>query len=280
MKKLVINADDFGIDITVNKAVESAFKNGVLTSATIIPCGKSYENAIDIAERNPQLGVGIHLTLVAERPVSSCWKIPSLIGSEGRFYKSYVDFLKGFIVGKIAIKDIETEARAQIEKVLDSNLTPTHLDSHQHLHVFPKIAGLVCRLAKDYNIDAVRLPRESMRFVDSEITWARHIARNGLTAITKMSAPTYSGKDLRCTDNFFGMLYGGALSSQRLKRIIDRLPEGTSEIMIHPAIENEAMQRVYQWNYDWQQEYYALCDPTVKSLIEEKNVRLVNYRTM
>ena len=278
MKKLVINADDFGIDVTVNKAVESAYRNGVLTSTTIIPCGKSYENAIDIAEQNPQLGVGIHLTLVAERPVSSCQKIPSLIEGDCRFYSSYSEFLKGFILGKIKIKDIETEARAQIEKVLDSNLLPSHIDSHQHLHIFPGIAGLICRLAKDYGIDAVRLPRESMRFVDSEISFARHIARNGLTVITKITTPSLGGRNLRHTDNFFGMLYGGALNSQRLKRIISCLPNGTSEIMIHPALENEAMQGIYQWNYDWQQEYHALCDPTVKMLIAENAVQLVNYR--
>ncbi|MFA6074553.1 MAG: ChbG/HpnK family deacetylase [Negativicutes bacterium] len=76
------------------------------------------------------------------------------------------------------------------------------------------------------------------------------------------------------------MLYGGALNSRRLKRIISQLPAGISEIMIHPALENESMQNVYQWNYDWQQEYHSLCDPSVKALITESSVQLTNYRTM
>ena len=280
MKKLVINADDFGIAVTVNEAVQSAFRTGILTSATIIPCGRSYENAVDIAEQNPALGVGIHLTLVAEQPISDSKKIASLLSNAGRFPANYIDFLKSFVIGKIKLIDIETECRAQIEKVLDSNLTPTHLDSHQHLHIFPKIAGLVARLAREYSIDAVRLPREALSFTDADVSWLRHIARNGLTVITALTAPTYTGKGLRCTDNFFGMLYGGALNSRRLKRIISRLPDGTSEIMIHPALDNSAMQNIYPWNYDWQQEYHALCDPSVKTLLAENSVYLTNYRTM
>ncbi|MFA6074552.1 MAG: ChbG/HpnK family deacetylase [Negativicutes bacterium] len=210
MKKLVINADDFGIDVTVNEAVESAFRNGVLTSTTIISCGKSYEHAVDVAEQNPGLGVGVHLTFVAEQPVSCCSKIPSLVEVDSRFYENYIDFLKNFVVGKIKLIDIETEARAQIEKVLDSNLTPTHIDSHQHLHIFPKIAGMVNRLAKEYKIDAVRLPRESILFWDSDVSLARHVARNGLTAITWLSLPTYIGSGLRCTDSFWNALWWSA----------------------------------------------------------------------
>ena len=147
MKKLIVNADDFGLHILINQGIIKGHQEGFITSTSIMPSADAFDEAVALAQDNPQLGIGIHLTLVGGvKSVLPQSKIASLLDGEGRFLPDYVAFAKRFYTGGVKISELEAELRAQIEKALASKLNLTHIDSHQHTHVLPGINGLVRKL--------------------------------------------------------------------------------------------------------------------------------------
>lgn len=278
MKRLIINADDFGLHLSVNKAVIEAHQKGCLTSTSIIPSGKAFDHAVLLALKNPGLGIGIHLTLVAEAPVSNPDCIPSLVTSTKVFNTQYPQFLLNYILGKINLDEVRLELFAQVEKVVNTGIKVTHLDSHQHLHVLPGILDIVIEIAKKYNIKAIRIPDESYLFLGGyPFKPFRMIARAGLTFLAKRARTKISKYGLNTPNNFFGMLAGGNMQEKYLANIIRQLPEGISEIMVHPAIDGKVLQRLLKWSYNWEDELFALTSKTVIKLINKDDIRLVSF---
>lgn len=150
MIRLIVNADDFGYSRGVNFGIIDAHRRGIVTSATMMMNMPGAEHAIDLAKQNPSLGVGIHLVLTCGRPI--CPDVPSLVGEDGAF-KS----LKDVTPNSIVLEEVEREWTAQIEKFLQSGLTPTHLDSHHHVHTVPELLPVVQKLAHQYGDLSVRI---------------------------------------------------------------------------------------------------------------------------
>ncbi|MDD4601028.1 Chitooligosaccharide deacetylase [bioreactor metagenome] len=278
MKKLIINADDFGLHEAVNSAVITAYKNGCLTSTSIMPSGKAFDNAVRLALQNPGLGIGIHLTLVAEMPVSDPIYIQSLVDSTGRFAPQYPQFLFRYLIGKISLKDIEKELNAQVQKVVASGINVTHIDSHQHLHIIPGILDIVVDIAKKYNIRAMRIPDEPYFFLGGyPFSLFRILGRTGLTFLAKRARNKIRKTGLLVPSNFFGMLAGGNMQQQYLANIINNLPNGVSEVMMHPADDAKALQEIYQWHYNWDGELLALTSDKIMKLLNNIEIQLVTF---
>ena len=235
---------------------------------------------MNIAKACPDLGVGVHLTLVGERPLCALQQVASLVGGDGRLPDTYGAFLLRFVTGRIKMTEIERELRAQIERVLASGIAPSHFDSHQHLHAFPVIAQLVARLAAEYNVARVRVPCEPTSVSDRSIGAMRHWARSGLSAVARYSSAAYRKRGVRSTDNFYGMLYGGCMTSARLQGILAALPEGTSEIMMHPAVDGQALSAIYGWQYHWQEELHALSDIAVRNCMQRNEIELISFNNI
>lgn len=136
-KILIVNSDDFGLSHSINQGIVKCFKDGIVTSASILTNGKAFEEAVMLTKEN-HLNTGIHLTLTDGQPVSKSKYIPTLVDKNTYFPRSYVDFSLPYFRLKISSKDVETEFRAQIEKFLETGLKPTHVDGHQHIHMFPR----------------------------------------------------------------------------------------------------------------------------------------------
>ena len=140
LKQLIVNADDFGLHTLINQGIIKGHREGFITSTSIMPSATAYDEAVELALANPNLGIGIHLTLVGGvQPVLPKDKIASLVDAEGRFLPDYVAFAKRFYTGGVKSSELEAELHAQIEKALASNFNITHIDSHQHTHVLPGI---------------------------------------------------------------------------------------------------------------------------------------------
>ena len=165
MKKLIVNADDFGLHSLINQGIIKGHREGFITSTSIMPSADAYEEAVALAQANPKLGIGIHLTLVGGvKPLLPKDKVASLVDLEGRFLPNYVAFAKRLYTGGIKSSELEAELRAQIERALGSGLNITHIDSHQHTHVLPGMNGLVRMLCNEYNIKRERIPKEGYTF--------------------------------------------------------------------------------------------------------------------
>jgi len=186
--KIIINADDFGWTEGINRAVEQAHTEGVLTSATIMSNMPAADQAVDIAKKLPNLGVGVHLNLMEARPLSQADSVAVLLDSEGAF---------AYTPGKLAVKSllsrevraaIKTELAAQIEWVIDKGIKPTHLDSHKHIHTFPTIFSIVCSLAKSFNIAAVRCPFEPKSVCSRPWPFTTAAGRKRASIIRKQAA--------------------------------------------------------------------------------------------
>ncbi len=161
--KLIVNADDFGISGEVNEGIRLAHLNGVLTSTSIMPVGESFAEAVALSATLPELDIGIHLTLVGERPLLPADRIPTLVDENGRFHAHATVFMRRFLLGKIDRHEVHAELEAQVQKVLESGLDVSHLDTHQHLHALPPVLREVTSIAKQYGILRIRRPAERLR---------------------------------------------------------------------------------------------------------------------
>ena len=279
MKKLIVNADDFGLHTLINQGIIKGHQEGFITSTSIMPSADAYEEAVELARANPRLGIGIHLTLVGGvKPLLPKAKVASLLDGEGRFLPDYVAFAKRFYTGGVKSSELEAELRAQVEKALASGLNITHVDSHQHTHVLPGMNGLVRKLCNEYNIKRERIPKEGYTFSGGFAAGlGRKIGRCGLSFCADLARAGAARDCIRYPDYFFGMLAGGHLNAELVGNIIRALPDGVSEIMTHPGLETAPLAKLYAWHYTWETELASYLSESNKELLKKYNVQLANF---
>jgi hopanoid biosynthesis associated protein HpnK len=272
--RLIVHADDFGLSEAVNRAVIAAHEGGIVTSTSLMAGGSAFEHAVALARSRPSLDVGVHLTLTEQLPVAA--NVPSLVDREGKLSPHATNLAQRRALGRISMADVRTELDAQIRRVLDSGITPTHLDGHQHVHVLPGVAQVVLELARAYRIRAVRYPAERLRgYMLTNPARAKRVAEQlavaGLSALSPLKA-------LRCADGFVGFYFGGRLNERNLRTVLEHLPaRGTTELMCHPGFDDP--QSGYgHWGYAWADETAALSSPAIRALLAARGVRLIGYR--
>jgi len=279
MKQLIVNADDFGLHTEINKGIIKGYQEGFITSTSLMCSAPCFREAVALAKACPNLGIGIHLTLVGGvASVLPKEKVSSLLDEKRKFLPNYVAFAKRYYSGGVKPSELEAELRAQIEAALATGLNVTHLDSHQHTHVLPGIIPLVQRLGQEYGIYRLRIPKESYGFSGGfSAGLGRRLGRAGLTYCANLAEQAAKAKGFRCPDHFYGMLAGGNLNVELVGNILAQLPEGTSEIMTHPGLSTASLGKLFAWNYHWEQELEAYLAPANKKLLEEKQIRLINF---
>jgi hopanoid biosynthesis associated protein HpnK len=266
MKRLIVNADDLGLAEGINTGIIKAFTDGIVTSASLMANGCAFDHAVALIKTYPSLAIGIHIVLVEEFPVCAPHLIPSLINGNGRLYKDYKTFLWRILTKRISLDDVKTEMRAQIEKILNVGIKPTHVDSHQHLHVYPAILHIVLQLAKEYGIQRIRMPYDSMDVVG--------VAQRVLRFLAKVGKKHVLRSGLQTTDAFFGAGCSGHLIEEHIVEVIEKLPNGVSELMCHPGVENNELNNKYRhWNFWWQKELEALTSKSVKEMLKVEGVK-------
>ena len=281
MRRLIVNADDFGLHAAVNRGILTAHTEGIVSSTSLMAGGAAFDDAVRIAKQCPQLGVGVHLTLVGASPLLPVAEVSSLLDEAGDFYGSYPLFIKRFLRGKIRLAEVERELAAQIDRIRMAGIQPSHLDSHQHLHVLPGIGGLVLDLARRFSIRAIRIPAEPVAFIGATpATVGRLVGRGGLTMLANLFRQHAAAAGIRTSDHFFGMLAGGQLTEPAILAILRRLPPGDSELMTHPGFADESLADAFRWDYQWDAERQALTAPAVRALLAERQIRLISFREL
>jgi hopanoid biosynthesis associated protein HpnK len=280
IKRLIINADDFGLHESINSGIIQAHRDGCVTSATLVAQGAAFDQAVDLARQFPGLGVGVHLTLVGLRPVAH-GDVGSLLTNDGSFWPDYLAFTREYLKGRIKPEHVETELRWQLQKVVGSGIKITHLDSHQHLHVLPGLPRIIGGLACEFGIKRIRIPAEPLSFMRTdEWSWGRLLGRTVLTGCAIGARRWYRRQGLRYPDCFLGMLSGGRTNHQNLQAILSQLPEGITEIMVHPGCDNAVLDATYHWGYQWQSELKALRAPAILEKLRQMAVTLISYREL
>jgi len=279
MKNLIVNADDFGRHKLINAAVEKAVQSGCLKSATIMAGGRAFDDAVEVAKRNPALGVGIHFTLVNGFPILPPNEIPTLVTEDGTFHENYIVFLKKYLQGKFDRHEIRAELAAQLEKVQRAGLNLTHFDSHQHLHNVPGIIGITIELATKANIFAMRV--SETKIFDGELdSTAQFIGRLGLGSLAVYARRKASRQGIKTPEHFSGIVAGEAVDENFLLHIIDDMKDGTLEVMLHPGTDNKVLQDYTGWQHDFEAELAAVTSPKILKLLEDKDISAVNFSAL
>jgi hopanoid biosynthesis associated protein HpnK len=276
MVRLIVHADDFGLSTKVNEGIVLAHHRGILTSTSMTACGVAFAQAVELSKATPTLDIGVHLTLVEERPVLDPARIPSLVGRDGRFHPHASVFFKKYLSGQIRLDEVRAELNAQAKKINACGVAISHLDSHQHLHILPGIVQIAAELAERYAVAAVRLPRE-------RLPWWVQWHNPSLSRLAQMCVLNFFGwlgKRFikRHPDYFFGFLAGGELHKRNLFRLLRALPaQGTCELMCHPGLHDHDTAYSH-WNYHWQEELDALIDSEIVDFIHERRIQLISFR--
>lgn len=276
MKQLLINADDFGRHPAINDAVELAFKQGCLCSASLMAGEPYFDEAVTIARHNPGLRLGAHLTLVDGTPVLPVEKLPTL-APQGRFYANHRAFISAYARGKINLAEINLELQAQMNKICSTQLPISHIDSHQHLHILPAIFPCVIELAKTYKITNIRLPKTNWQTaVLSHNGGLRGIiGRGGLWLLASLAQKKLRQANLFSADHFAGLVAGNAVDENNLGQIIENLPQGITEIMTHPGNDNKVLQAVTHWQHDFVAELHALLSNKISQDLALHHIQLL-----
>ena len=278
-KQLIINADDFGIHPAVNEAVRKAATEGILTSTSLMAGGDAFDEAVEMARSMPSLGIGIHLTLVGGiKPVLPPSEVPSLTWDNGVFCHDYGKLIVRDLEGKISLSEVYAEWDAQIQKIMNTGLPVTHMDGHQHMHMWPHFYPIARDLAKKYHISCMRVPDEDVLFGMKDGHIIRWAAKNGLSLLSRMHRPDLKKNHIRTNDHFFGMLYGGHLNPERFAKFILQTKPGITEIMCHPSADTRAMEDTFHWGYHGEDELAGLLADINRELIEKKQISLISYR--
>jgi len=271
-RQLIVTADDFGVAREVNEAVERAHREGILTAASLMVSAPEAEDAVRRAKAMPGLGVGLHLVLVEGRPTLPPAAIPDLVDGEGNFRNDMVRAGFAFLLPKVR-RQLAAEIRAQFEAFAATGLELDHVNTHKHFHLHPTIAGLIVEIGRDFGMKAMRLPREPATLLrriepgtkSSFIVelWAGRLGRR--LAAAGILAP----------DRMFGLAWSGAMTTARLEALIARLPEGLSEIYLHPATGPAFAGAAPGYRYE--PELAALTSKQVIDLTNENQIRLGSF---
>ena len=277
LKQIIVNADDFGRHVLINRAVERGVTDGVLRSATIMPGGAAFDDAAELAARSPKLGVGIHLTLVNGNPVLPPAEIPSLVTEAGIFVDDHTAFAVRLLRGAVNLDEVRAELGAQLRRVEAAGIHPTHADSHQHMHVLPGVIDIVLDLCRAAGIPAMRAPRAPL-FAGSFGGIGQLIGRTGLAILTHRAAAKAQRRGIRVPDHFAGIVAGEAVDTATLTGIAASLRGGVTEVMLHPGTDNAVLIRDCLWEHDFEAELSALSAPAVRTALAAAGAEIVNFR--
>jgi hopanoid biosynthesis associated protein HpnK len=231
----VVTADDFGVDIAVNEAVEAAFSGGVLTAASLMVAGPAAADAVARARRLPGLGVGLHLVMVDGRPVLPPDRVPGLVDADGLFRTDMVGQGVGFALRPAVRAQLAAEVEAQFIAFASTGLPIDHVNAHKHFHLHPIIADLIIGIGRRFGVRAVRAPVEPRALLARIEPLQTGVAERVAGFWARRARARFAAAGLLTPDQVFGLAWSGAMTGDRVAALVDRLPPGLTEIYCHPA---------------------------------------------
>ena len=263
-KRLIISADDYGLSLEVNEAVERAHRDGVLKAASLLVGAPASNDAVWRARELPTLRVGLHLVLVNGRPILPPERVAALVDRDGNFPSDLVAAGVRFFFHPGARRALEAEIRAQFDAFARTGLALDHVNAQNHMHVHPTILGILIRVGREYGMRAVRIPREpnDAAFL---LPWLammeRRLHRAGITT----------------NDIVLGIRHSGHMTRACVLELLDALPPGTTELYFHPATRAWAGIDPQIADYDFAGELDALTSPDVRAKIAAVGAEALAY---
>jgi len=270
-RRLIVNADDFGRSHSINQAVVRAHREGILTTASLMVNGEAADEAIELARQNPRLGVGLHVSLVCGSAALPPGAIPGLVDAGGNFDDHSVASGIRYFCRPALRPQLEREIEAQFERFRATGLPLDHVNGHLHFHLHPVIFGILMRRASDWGITHFRLTSDWFR-LNLRLASGKYFYRVAHALIFALLAPRAGSvlrqRGIKHTAAVFGLLQNARVDSEYVLRLIPRLPPGDSELYSHPSLD------------EFKNEFEALINPRIRSLIQQHDVRLIRYQDL
>ena len=287
MKNLIVNADDLGWTDGVNRGILEAFHHGIVTSTSLLANGAAFAGGVEAARLAPGLGVGVHLNLSDGPPVAERETITSLLNDDGEFAGGPEKLLLRRARRGLRLAEVESEWDAQIQKVRDAGLAPTHLDGHKHVHMLPGLFEIALKLAKRHDIGAIRVSLEasSLRAALSSgskqhagVVMKQGVQARGLKLLARDAREQAGRAGISTADYFCGIAQTGELTRDGVAQFVKSLPDGTTELMCHPGYADAALQKTRTRLQDSRQtELQILTDTAIRNLVASLGIRLIDY---
>jgi len=267
--RLVINADDLGLHPRIDEGIFAAHTDGVVTSATVLATGPTAPDAIRRAV-HARLPLGLHLCLTTHLSPAAPARDVRWLAPGGRFRRNWAELSAAWLARLIPAEEIVLEFRAQMARALALGAQIDHLDTHQHLHLLPGLTSIVEVLAAEHKLP-VRWPSER-----PSARWLAHPGSAMKSAILGTLARLKEPRGVKRV-RALGMFESGRLTEKRLLRLIEKLPDGDTEICAHPGLEPGRVAQDPDWRYGWEQELAAVLSPRVREAIARRGIQLVSY---
>jgi len=261
LRRLIVNADDFGFTRDVNEGIVRAHREGILTATTLMAHGDAFDDAVGLAAEVPELDIGVHLTLVGG----------------ARYPASVTDLMIAMARRHI---DIAGELRGQIEKVLAAGIRPRHMDAHKHTHLLPPVLRCVAALSREYGIPWVRRPFD-FPLEAKRVPLSRRVLTKAMGALRGRFHSVLTSYGCRTTDYFAGFSITGLYDITELSMLIRALPDGLTELMTHPGVCTAELRAAHtRLKESRQEELTALTSAEAKQALAESGVLLARYRDL
>jgi len=287
LKNLIVNADDLGWTDGVNRGIVEAFHHGIVTSTSLLANGAAFAGGVEAARSAPGLGVGVHLNLSDGPPVADREIVTSLLNNDGEFAGGPENLLLRRARRGLSLAEVENEWDAQIQKVRDAGISPTHLDGHKHVHMLPGLFEIALKLAKRHDIGAIRVSLEasSLRAALSSgskqnagVVMKQGVQARGLKLLARDAREQAGRAGISMADYFCGIAQTGELTREGMEQFVKSLPDGTTELMCHPGYADAALQKTPTRLQDSRQtELRILTDTGIRNLVASMGIRLIDY---
>jgi hopanoid biosynthesis associated protein HpnK len=286
VRRLIINADDFGLTAGINRAIMKAHLEGIVTSATLMANSSAFAPAVTLTAAAPDLSIGCHVTLVDGRSLLPPSQVPTLI--EGRdsshFYRSSGVFARRAITGRVSPTEIELEAVAQIRKLQSAGISVTHVDTHKHTHILPHVLRPLLRAAQTCGVRKIRNPFEAMPLAGllrHPQLWKRWIEFRTLHPLARVFRQTVKNGGMVTTDGTIGIVATGTLDEELFHSLIENLPDGTWEFVCHPGYNDSDLQSLQtRLRKSREHELEILTAPATRELLQRNQVELISFHDL
>lgn len=277
-KKLIINADDFGVSQGINNGIMDCYKKKALTDISMLANGDAFMHAVSLAKGAGIKNIGLHLVATGGfKALNSSGHVKSLVSKEGVFENGFLSLIFGVILGKINIKELEMEFEEQVKRVRGAGFVISHIDAHEHIHMYPAILKIVIKIMKKENIRYLRYPVEKIGMMD-----LIREPYNALRHFALVTACVFSKKILVLSgikyNNFFiGQFHAHKLKEKDFLKGIQYIGNGVTEIGCHPGYFGAEISKTRPWYKYCEDEVKALCSEVVKKEIANKGIKLVSW---
>jgi hopanoid biosynthesis associated protein HpnK len=271
LRRLIVNADDFGRSHSINQAVIRAHREGILTTASLMVNEPGLEEAVALAKQNPKLGVGLHLTLLCGHAALPPEKIPGLVNPRGEFPNNPVSAGFRYFFNRSLHEQLRAEIHAQFARFHATGLPLDHVDGHLHLHLHPVVFGILMA-------DTEKLGIQRMRFTRDCLARSRRMARGrwfyrvSHAAIhqwlSSRAREPLRQRGIRHAQITFGLLQDSHVDEDYILKLLPELPPGDSELYSHPSLD------------EFKHEFDALISPRVKEQINKLGIELIRYQDL